>query len=76
MTTITANRELQDTLAGLKEKTEVRDSSGNILGYFTPRNSKKSFSIGMLTGSSIQKRYDGLQLHNQRVSRSSKSWHI
>ena len=37
MTTITANRELQDTLAGLKEKTEVRDSSGNILGYFTPR---------------------------------------
>jgi hypothetical protein len=37
MTTITTNRELRDALAELKEKTEVRDASGNLLGYFTPR---------------------------------------
>jgi hypothetical protein len=37
MTVITVNRELQDALADLKEKTEVRDTSGNLLGYFTPR---------------------------------------
>jgi hypothetical protein len=37
MTAITANQALQEALAGLKEKTEVRDASGNLLGYFTPR---------------------------------------
>jgi len=37
MTPITASRELQDALAGVKEKTEVRDTSGNLLGYFMPR---------------------------------------
>jgi hypothetical protein len=37
MTVITANQELQHALAGLREKTEVRDASGNLLGYFTPR---------------------------------------
>ena len=37
MTVITANQEMQDALAGLTEKTEVRDASGNLLGYFTPR---------------------------------------
>jgi len=37
MTVIIADQELQDALAGLKEKTEVRDASGNLLGYFTPR---------------------------------------
>ncbi len=41
MTVITANQELQDALAGLREKTEVRDGSGNLLGYFIPRQAEE-----------------------------------
>jgi putative ubiquitin-RnfH superfamily antitoxin RatB of RatAB toxin-antitoxin module len=37
MTIVTADEAMQAALAGLKEKVEVRDATGNILGYFTPR---------------------------------------
>ncbi len=37
MTILTADSSMQATLGGLKDKTEVRDADGNILGYFTPR---------------------------------------
>jgi hypothetical protein len=37
MSILTAGPAMQAVLSGLKEKTEVRDADGNIIGYFTPR---------------------------------------
>lgn len=37
MSILTADATMQAALSGLKDKTEVRDADGNILGYFTPR---------------------------------------
>ena len=37
MSILTADPTMLSALSGLKEKTEVRDAAGNILGYFTPR---------------------------------------
>ena len=37
MGVVTADRSLQNLFATLKEKTEVRDDSGNLLGFLTPR---------------------------------------
>jgi hypothetical protein len=36
MTTLTADSTMQAALSGLKDKTEVRDADGNVIGYFTP----------------------------------------
>ena len=36
MSVVTADRSLQNLFATLKEKTEVRDDSGNLLGFLTP----------------------------------------
>jgi hypothetical protein len=37
MTIVTADQVLQNLIAGLKEKAEVRDAEGNLLGFLTPR---------------------------------------
>jgi hypothetical protein len=37
MSILTADATMQAALSGLKDKTEVRDADGNVLGYFTPR---------------------------------------
>jgi hypothetical protein len=37
MTVITTDAALQAVLAGLKDRAEIRDAAGNVLGYFTPR---------------------------------------
>ena len=37
MSILTADSSMLAALGGLKDKTEVRDATGNILGYFTPR---------------------------------------
>jgi hypothetical protein len=37
MTIVTADPAMLAAFAGLKERVEVRDANGNILGYFTPR---------------------------------------
>lgn len=36
MTTITASDAVQGLLGGLTATTEIRDASGNVLGYYTP----------------------------------------
>jgi hypothetical protein len=37
MTIVTADATLRTMLANLKDKAEFRDTAGNVLGYFTPR---------------------------------------
>ena len=37
MTTITAHPAMQDAFRGITEKTEVVDATGNVIGYYTPR---------------------------------------
>ena len=37
MSTITANPAVEALLGGLGEPTEIRDASGHLMGYFTPR---------------------------------------
>jgi sRNA-binding protein len=37
MSILNADATVLAALSGLKEKTEVRDADGNIIGYFTPR---------------------------------------
>lgn len=37
MIVITADPSLQNLLAGLKDRAEVHDAQGNLLGYLTPR---------------------------------------
>ena len=37
MTTITAHPEMQEAFRGITEKTEVVDATGNVIGYYTPR---------------------------------------
>lgn len=36
MTNLTANEVVQAFLTPIKEATEIRDTDGNLLGYFTP----------------------------------------
>lgn len=36
MSSLTANETLQALLSGVTERTEIRDSNGKLLGYFTP----------------------------------------
>jgi hypothetical protein len=38
MTVVTADPSLQAVLAKLRDQAEVRDTAGNLLGYFTPRH--------------------------------------
>jgi len=37
MTIVTADPALQAVLVNLREQAEIRDTAGNLLGYFTPR---------------------------------------
>jgi hypothetical protein len=41
MSSITIGQELAPTLARLSERTEIRDSQGNVLGIFTPKARKE-----------------------------------
>ena len=42
MITLTADEAMQDLLGRLKEPTEIRDSKGRPIGYFTPAASQET----------------------------------
>ena len=42
MSTITANPVVEALLGGLGEPTEIRDSSGHVMGYFTPSSFRQA----------------------------------
>jgi hypothetical protein len=72
MNTVTVDSSLQQSLAGLPGLTEVRDSAGVVIGYFSPASKQSSEVYSQAAAHFDPKEMERRKTSNQRGSSTSE----